>query len=331
MKLYSKPTRNLRTVYSSRGVFGSSNIDIRLWDSDAGHDAQSKLTPLMQQTVLSIANQLTIDRSNVDTSVIQPNIYTTIANCMRLRGESYDGVVYSVYLNVVVDYGKYAVDTTIKPYEIQEVYYLADGYRYLIHDDGNYKLDYKSRYDSPETPEYILRLLSKYRKYGPSGGTTKFFDNYDSAKRFKDSISNHQMTSKNHQTTSNTESEIIEKSEIISDAKEFLQNRPGIQYKYSGVILETSDLTLDDLENGNYSDGDRIVFRVDVSYRGNTSFLAITYQFDQYNDYDNDDDYDDDDYNDYDIQGEWICITTNYDFSDEAAEILSEIKYPLDY
>ena len=67
-----------------------------------------------------------------------------------------------------------------------------------------------------------------------------------------------------------------------------------------------------------------------MSYRGNTSFLAVTYQFDQYNDYDNDDyDYDDDDYNDYSTQGEWICITTNYDFSDEAAEILREIKYPL--
>ena len=322
MKLYSKPIRNLRIIYSSRDVFGSSNIDTRLWDSDAGHNAQSKLTPLMQQTVSSIANQLTLDRSDVDSSVIQPSIYATITNCMRLRDKSYDGVVYSVYLNVVVDYGKYAVDTTIKPYEIQEMYYLADGYRYLIYDDGNYKLDYKSRYDSPETPEYILKLLSKYRKYGPSGGTTKFFDNYDSAKRFKDSISN-------YPTTSNTGSEIIEKSEIISDAKEFLQNRPGIQYKYSGVISETSDLTLDDLENGNYSDGDRIVFRVDVSYRGNTSFLAVTYQFDQYNDYGNDDYDDDDDYNDYYIQGEWICITTNYDFSDEAAEILCEIKYPL--
>ena len=100
----------------------------------------------------------------------------------------------------------------------------------------------------------------------------------------------------------------ISKQQILNDAEEALNYRSGLHYQYVGVFEDMSEISLDDFKSGNYSDDDRITFKVDVSYRGNTSFVPVEYEY---------------------MNGEWSCITTDYDFSSEAAEILREIKYPL--
>lgn len=101
----------------------------------------------------------------------------------------------------------------------------------------------------------------------------------------------------------------ISKQQILDEAEDALNYRSGLHYQYAGVFEDMSEISLDDLKSGNYSDDDRITFKVDVSYRGNTSFVPVEYEYQD---------------------GDWYCITTDYDFSDEAAEILREIRYPLD-
>lgn len=290
-----KYRKNLRTVYSSRHVFGASNLDIRLYDTKFGRQADSKFSPKLKNTIETLANQITFDESMVDNSVISPDIYVTLTNYSPLYNIDYAGDAYSVTLSVIVDYGKFVADPDW--YSVETLSYKALFNEYRVYDDGSYELEYASQ--AKPTPDSIVELLDIYEEYGDDGSRIRFFNDRHSAERYYDST----------QRKTSNEFGPISKKEIIDDAKESLEYPKSVRYKYAGVLEAASDITMDDLLDGNYSDNDRITFRVNVSYGRNSSFIGVMYVY---------------------KNGDWVCRNTNYDFSDEAAEILRELRYPID-
>lgn len=291
-----KYRKNLRTVYSSRRIVAANEPELRLWNTATGLHA-SELPESIKQTIEELANRITFDTSSVDNSIIDPEVYVAISNysLLNLR-DRYDGHAYNVYLEVVVDYGKYVVDPNSKWYTIQYLSYSPLTYQYWIFDNGEYEYKWDK---SSSMPNELLNLLEIYQKYGADGSEIKFFNDARSAERYYDSL----------QRKASNEFGPISKKQILEDAKEALRWRKGIRYRFAGVYEEMSEISLDDLKEGNYDDDDRIAFQVDVSYNGKKSFVAVEYEYQS---------------------GAWVCITTNYDFSDESAEILREIDYPMD-
>ena len=290
-----KYRRNLRTVYSSRQILGSSNLDVRLYETRFGRQADSKFSREMKNTIEMLARQITFDVSTVNSGVITPDIYVALTNYSPLYNIDYSGDAYNVTLSVIVDYGKYVANPDW--YSVEALSYKALFNEYQVYDDGSYELEYASK--AKPTPESIEELLDIYREYGDDGSRIRFFDDSQSAERYYDST----------QRNASNEFGPISKKEIIDDAKESLEYPKGLRYKYAGVLEDASDISMDDLLDGNYFDNDRITFKVDVSYGGNTSFMGVMYVY---------------------KNGDWMCRNTNYDFSDEAAEILREIGYPMD-
>lgn len=286
--------RNLRTVYSSRRVFGSSSLNIRLYETRFGRQAGSEFSRKMKNTVEMLADQITFDESAVNTSVIAPDVYVALTNYSPLYNIDYAGDAYSVTLSVIVDYGKFVADPDW--YSVETLSYKALFNEYRVYDDGSYELEYASQ--AKPTPESIVELLDIYEEYGDDSSRIRFFNDRHSAERYYDST----------QRKASNEFGPISKKEIIDDAKESLEYPKGLRYKYAGVLEAASDITMDDLLDGNYSDNDRITFKVDVSYGRNSSFIGVMYVY---------------------KNGDWVCRNTNYDFSDEAAEILRELRYPM--
>lgn len=296
MKRCFKNNRNLKLVYSSRNIYGSSNLDIRLYESSAGRYAKSKFSLAARHTIEMLANQISFDSDVVDTTVLDPDIYVTISNYSLLNID-YPGDAYKVSLSVIVDYEKYTVDTSDKYYAPIKLSYSLLSDQFWIYDNGDY--DHKGGSIARPTPESVLELLRIYRQYGDNGSSVKFFNDENSAERYCDSL----------RRKSSSKFGPISKKDIIEDAKEAMGHRPKLRYSFAGVYEYMSEISLDDLKNGNYSNDDRITFRVNITYNGNKSFVPVEYEY---------------------MNNEWSCITTNYDFSSEAVEILREINYPLD-
>ena len=251
--------------------------------------------PWLKETILKISSTLDFDdhffQGALKPAELYQDIYIHPANVQRSA--------WVAEFSGMCNFNKWVVDLDLIDSDVVNAinslqHWCFDKFYYVIDSDGSYRFDDRiGPYDRS-----VERYIDIYNEAGPDGSRVKFFDSESEAKAFLKSLRGRSEVSSN-----------ISRKQVLNDAKDFFFNLKGIRYSVLGVDEDSSDISLQDLKDGNYTDEDRINYQVKLTYNGNTATVNIEYVCQD---------------------GEWLCTNNEYDNSDVAYDILqNELNYPL--
>lgn len=291
-----KILRKHSQLYRSTSVVASMKIDSpRNLEDSYDYILDSK--PWLKDAILEIASSLDFDDRFFKGALKPVDVYQDI----YIHPANVERTAWAAEFSGLCDFNKWVVDLDLIDSEIVNAiiplqHWCFDKFYYIIDSDGSYRLDDRlGPFDRS-----VKRYIDIYNEAGPSSSRIKFFDSESEAKAFLKSLK---------RGSDSEATDGISRQRILSDAKDFFFNSKGIRFRILGVDKDSSDVSLQDLQDGNYTDEDRINYRVKLTYNGNTATVNIEYVCQD---------------------GEWLCTNNEYDNSDVAYDILqNELNYPL--